>query len=226
VTSTQTAPTVESSPALRHLRDLVRAYAKDSRLRSIAVVGNAPLEPSAERAAAIDACDAVFRCNSFVLDRGDEAQQGRTVEVVVFNRGLRATPFSFDHYRDRLYLMVEPGRLHWEPDVRPDWWPSDLAIVNVPNREVTLPLSDALGLPSRTEPVWSTTGVMAAWMAVTLFPGSELKLAGFSMIDEPDQTHWEHAWGDSVVVGREHRIGPEGLLLEGWIKSGRATLLR
>jgi hypothetical protein len=96
----------------------------------------------------------------------------------------------------------------------------------VPNREVTLPLSDALGLPSRTEPVWSTTGVMAAWMAVTLFPGSELKLAGFSMIDEPDQTHWEHAWGDSVVVGREHRIGPEGLLLEGWIKSGRATLLR
>ena len=86
-----------------------------------------------------------------------------------------------------------------------------------------MPLSDALGLPSRTEPVWSTTGVMAAWMAHTLFPERELKLAGFSMIDDREQTHWEHAWGDSVVVGREHRIGPEGALLESWIPSGPAA---
>lgn len=225
MTSTQVAPTVASSPALQHLRDLVRAYAKDSRVRSIAVVGNAPLAPSAARAAAIDTCDVVFRCNSFILDIDDQAQQGRTVEVVVFNRGLRATRFSFDRYRERLYLMVEPGRLHWEPDVRPDWWPKDLALVNVPNREVTLPLSDALGLPSRTEPVWSTTGVMAAWMAVSLFPDAELRLAGFSMIDDRDQAHWDHAWGDTVPVGREHRIGPEGALLESWIASGQATHL-
>ena len=226
MTSTQLAPTIESSPALRHLRDLIASYAKHSPVRSLAVVGNAPLEASAERAAAIDACDVVFRCNSFILDTADEARQGRTVEVAVFNRGLRATPYSFDHYRDRLYMLVEPGRLHWEPDVRPDWWPSDLAIFNVPNREITLPLSDALGLASRTAPVWATTGIMCAWMAHALFPGCELQLAGFSMIDDREQTHWDHAWGDSVVVGREHRLGPEGALLESWIVSGSATFLR
>ncbi len=208
------------------MANLVRAYADGPEVRHIAVVGNAPLSPSAERASCIDACNLVFRCNSFILDQpGEPAQQGRRVDVVVFNRGLRATPFSYADYRDRLYLMVEPGRLHWEPDVQPDWWPTDLGVVLVPNREVTLPLSDALGLPSRTEAVWATTGLMAAWIAAVLFPHAELLLSGYSMLDKPDQRTWDHAWGVTCIVGPEHRIGAEGRLLRSWVDIGRARLL-
>ena len=63
---TVSVPPVSST--VDYLRALVRAYARTPDVSSVAVIGNAPLEPSAERAAAIDACDVVFRCNSFVLD--------------------------------------------------------------------------------------------------------------------------------------------------------------
>ncbi|MBA2443980.1 MAG: hypothetical protein H0V49_01445 [Nocardioidaceae bacterium] len=208
------------------MADLVRAYATRPEVRQIAVVANAPLTPSAQRAQLIDACDLVLRCNSFILDRPDEPpQQGSRVDVVVLNRGLRATPFSFAGYRERLYLMVEPGRLHWEPEVNPDWWPADLGLLPVPNREITLPLSDALGLPTRDEAMWATTGLMAAWIAAVLFPQAELLLSGFSMLDNPDQKVWRHAWGDVCIVGPEHRIAAEGRLLRSWIDIGRARLL-
>ncbi|MBA3265469.1 MAG: hypothetical protein H0T14_03725 [Nocardioidaceae bacterium] len=205
---------------------LVRAYATSSDVERIAVVANAPLLPDNERAHQIDGCDLVFRCNSFILDApGAPAQQGSRVDVVVFNRGLRATPVSFSGYRDRLYLMVEPGRLHWEPDGRPGWWPADLGLFPVPNREITLPLSDALGLPSRDQELWASTGLMAAWIAAVLFPRAELLLAGYSMLDEPDQKVWQHAWGDVCIVGPEHRLEAEGRLLRSWIDIGRARLL-
>jgi hypothetical protein len=224
VISALPARTPEST--LEVMRAMVQAYAERPDVRRTAVVANAPLEPDPQRAADIDGCDVVIRCNSFVLDEpGAPAAVGRKVHVVVFNRALRAAPRVFDSYRDRLYLMVEPGRLHWEPDFRPRWWPDDLGQLLVPNREITIPLSDALGLPSRTKPVWATTGVMSAWIALTLFPDAELTLAGFSMIDHPDQDKWEHAWGDSCPVGPEHRIGPEGTLLRSWIDQGRARRL-
>lgn len=209
------------------LRELVVAYARKPSINSVAVVGNAPLEPSRERAAAIDGCDAVFRCNSFVLDEpGQPATLGRKVDVVVFNRLLRASPRVFDRYRERLYLMVEPGRLHYEPGRRPARWPLDLGMFMVPNREITLPLSEAIGFASRHEKVWATTGLMSAWIAVTLFPDAALTLAGFSMIDDPDQAEWTHAWGDSCRVAPEHRLEPEAELLRSWVSQGRATLLR
>lgn len=215
-----------AATALDLMADLVRTYASGAEVESVAVVGNAPLTPDAARAAAIDECDVVFRCNSFILDRlGSPRQQGSKVNVVVFNRGVRATPFTFADYRDRLYLMVEPGRLHWEPDMRPDWWPDDLGLLPVPNSDVTLPLSDALGLPSRTDAVWATTGLMAAWIASVLFSQAELRLAGYSMLDAPDQTQWHHAWGDMCIVGPEHRLAAEGRLLKSWIDSGRARRL-
>ncbi len=227
----QDAPVVPARPkapssTLDVMRDLVCSYASASPVRSIAVVANAPAAPSDERADAIDACDVVFRCNSFVLDEpGEPRAHGRKVNVVVFNRALRASPRVFDSYRERLYLMVEPGRLHWEPDFRPAWWPEDLGQLPVPNREITLPLSHALGLPSRDESVWATTGLMSAWIARTLFPNADLLLTGFSMIDDRQQTEWQHAWGDSCPVGREHRIEPEGLLLQSWISAGTARWL-
>jgi hypothetical protein len=146
--------------------------------------------------------------------------------VVVFNRALRATRWVFRDYRDRLYLMVEPGRLHWEPEGIPGWWPADLGFVPVSNREVTLPLSDALGLPTREEPVWATTGTMAAWIARTSYPDAELILTGFSFIDDPMQTSWQHAAGDSCIVGPEHKIAAEGRLLDSWTQTSRTRLLR
>ena len=46
----------------------------------------------------------------------------------------------------RLYLLVEPGRLHWEREDRPDWWP--VHAVSVPNHEFTVALKELMGIPS------------------------------------------------------------------------------
>lgn len=213
--------------AVEVMRGLVRSYARRPDVRSVAVVANAPLEPSAGRAAAIDACDLVIRCNSLVLDDPQRAPVvGRRVDVVVFNRLLRAAPRVFDSYRERLYLMVEPGAVHHAANRRPARWPADLGHFVVPNREITLPLSDALDLDTRGERVWPTTGLMSVWIAMTLFPDADLTITGFSMIDDPTQTEWSHEWGDSCAVGPEHRIEPEGRLLASWTSSGRVALLR
>jgi hypothetical protein len=228
VSVTQPTP-VATAPesTVEVMRTLVRAYAERPDVREVAVVGNAPLEPDALRAGHIDACDLVIRCSSFVLDRpAGAAVVGRRTHVVVVHRGLRASPDAFDSYRERLYLLAEPGRLHWEPDGRPACWPADLGVVPVPNREIILPLCDALELPSRAEPSWPTTGLIASWIARTLFPDATLHVAGFSMIDDPDQTEWQRAWGGSGAVGAEHRIYAEGRLLRSWINAGEVRWLR
>jgi hypothetical protein len=207
------------------LRDLTTTYARDRRVRSVAVVGNKPLAPSEERAAAIDACDLVVRVNGFKLDdAGDPATYGHRADVVFFNRALRATPWFFTDYRDRLYLMVEPGRLHWEPDLVPTWWPHDLGQLHVNNEDLTLPLSAEMGLDSDAEGLWATTGTMAAWWARDMFPEAQVQLAGYSFVEDPTQTRWAHASGDDCIVGPEHRIALESDLMRRWIKDGHATL--
>lgn len=212
---------------LESLRELGRAYALHPDVRSVAVVGNAPLPASAERARAIDACDIVVRVNGFALDGSTRPLTiGNRVNIVVFNRGLRASPWFFDRYRDRLYVMVEPGRLHWEPESWPSWWPDDLGYLVASNEEVTLPLSDALGLDSRGRPEWATTGTTAAWLAQMAFPGAAVTLTGLSFVDEPEQDAWEHHWGDPSPVGREHLIMAESRLIRSWIDAGQVTFLR
>lgn len=207
------------------LRDLTSTYARDPRVRSVAVVGNKPLTPSAERVAAIDGCDLVIRVNGFKLDDdGDEPTYGRRADVVFFNRALRATPWFFAGYRDRLYLLVEPGRLHWEPDLVPTWWPQDLGQIHIDNEDLTIPLSIELGVDSNAEGLWGTTGTMAAWWAHTMFPDADLQLAGYSFVEDPTQTRWDHASGDDCIVGPEHRIALESDLMLRWVKDGRATL--
>jgi hypothetical protein len=205
--------------------DLARTYARDWNVRSVAVVGNKPLDPCSERAAAIDACDLVVRVNGFRMDDpGDAPTYGRRADVVFFNRALRATPWFFTGYQDRLHLLVEPGRLHWEPELVPSWWPEDLGHVHVDNEDLTLPLSADLGLDSLTEGLWSTTGTMAAWWARTTFPDARLELAGYSFVTEPEQTRWRHASGDDCIVGPEHRIALESKLLRSWADDGRARI--
>lgn len=205
--------------------EVAETYARNTPVRTVAVVGNKPLEPSGERVAAIDACDLVIRVNGFRLDDdGDEPTYGRRAEVVFFNRALRATPWFFAGYRDRLYLLVEPGRLHWEPDLIPTWWPRDLGQIHIDNEDLTLPLSAEMGLDSYAEGLWSTTGTMAAWWARTTFPDAHLQLAGYSFVDDPTQTRWAHASGDDCLVGPEHRIALESELMRRWVDDGRATL--
>ena len=219
------ATAVVPENAIERLRTLCDAYATVSPPRSVAIVGNAPVAPSAERAEAIDSCDLVVRVNGFALDRPREPHAlGMRADVVVFSRGVRATPWFLRDYRDRLYLLVEPGRVHWEPETIPDWWPPDLGFLPVPNREIAMPLSEALGFDLRTEAHWATTGTMAAWLAHTLYPSAQLHLAGYSFIDRPDQTSWEHAVGEPCAISAEHVLHRESALLRGWADSGAAVV--
>lgn len=208
------------------IRDLATTYARRDPVRSVAVVGNKPLHPSPDRAAAVDGCDLVVRVNGFRLDDdGEQPNYGRRADVVFFNRALRATRWFTEGYQDRCHLLVEPGRLHWEPDSIPTWWPDDLGQVHVDNEDLTIPLSQELGLDSWAEGLWSTTGTMAAWWAATTWPAADLVLAGYSFVQDPGQTRWAHASGDDCVVGSEHRIAQEARLMISWQESGRARLL-
>ena len=207
------------------VRELAETYARATPVRSVAVIGNQPLDPSAERVAAIDGCDLVVRVNGFRLDDGSgPPAYGTRADVVFFNRALRATPWFFADYRARLYLLVEPGRLHWEPDLIPSWWPQDLGQIHLDNEDVTLPLSRDLGLDSLADGLWATTGTMAAWWARTTFPDAQLHLTGYSFIENPEQTRWAHASGDDCIVGPEHRIALESELMRRWLDDGLATV--
>ena len=212
----------EEAWALGSLDSLMRAYARNSEMTSVAVVGNAPLEPDPARAAAIDACDLIVRVNGFALDRpGGSPKVGRRCEAVVFTRGTRATPWLFDRYRERLYLLNEPARLHWESAQIPDWWPGDLGYVPIPNREVTMPLAAALDLPVRTEARWATTGTTAVWLARELFPLARIVLSGFSALRQPYQTSWAHSFGEPCEISPEHDLRNESRLLATWAEEAR-----
>lgn len=214
------------APALRSLRDLMSAYARTRPVEKIAVVGNAPMDPSGERADEIDSADLVIRVNSFVVDKpGEPRCQGNRADVVVWNRITRATEFLYDRYRERLYLMVEPMRMHGYEEMWPTSWPADIGLVAVPNRWVAQPLSEVLGIPWREERLAPTTGTTAGYLALVLFPDAEVVLSGFSFVDNPHQTEWNHQWGDSCAVGQEHRIVNESALVRSWIDAGRARLL-
>jgi hypothetical protein len=207
------------------LTTLLSAYARADPPRTVAVVGNAPVLPDTGRAAAIDGADLVVRMTSFKLDAPDgPAALGRRADVVTVHRGVIASPHTFEDHTSRLYLMVEPGRLYWEPEELPYWWPADLAFVPVSNREFTLPLVAALGLPP-TEEAWPTTGTLMTYLMHELFPAARVLLTAVSLIDRPDQTTFEHAWGDPVGVTPEHRLYAEAALLRRWADDGRIELL-
>lgn len=221
----QTGTVTDSIEAVRaSMRDLLSAYARVSPPAKIAVVGNAPMAEDAARAAEIDACDLVVRMTSFALDEpAGPPALGRRTDVVVLHRGVIASPHTFARYPSRLYLLAEPGRLHWEPETLPDWWPADLGVVPISNRAFVRPLIDLLGLPE-SEVAWATTGTLMVHLCLDLFPEAEVLFTGVSIIDKPVQTTFEHAWGDPVAVTAEHRLAAEAALLAGWAESGRIRL--
>lgn len=224
--STAAVPAVRGAQAstLQMLGDIVAAQSRTGSVDTIAVVGNAPLRPSSQRAAAIDAADLVVRVNGYRTDIGGEPCVGSRTDVVVFNRALRATPWFFAGYRNRLHLLVEPGRLHWERPQIPDWWPADLGFLSVPNREVTVPACFDIGVDAYTESHWPTTGTLAAWMMLHMFRDAQILLAGYSFLDDPHQASWSHATGAPSPVGEEHLITREAELMGTWLREGRASL--
>lgn len=212
---------------LAYLRDLMASYARRTPTRTVAALGNAPLEPSEERADAIDAADLVIRVNSFVLDEpGSPRVQGARADVVIWNRVTSATPFTFDRYRERLYLLAEPMRAHGRPEVWPMSWPDDLGFVPIPNGEVLARIGEELGIPWKAERLAPTTGFTAAWLAMTLFPEADVHLAGYSFVEDPSQTRWTYQAGGSSPVGPEHRIDAEARLMRDWVDQDRVTLWR
>lgn len=222
--------THDLDPRLAPLRGLAEAYARGP-VRSVAVVGNAPMDPSAGRAAAIDGADLVIRVNSFVTDRpGGTPCQGRRTDVVLWSRLVPTTPFLFEGYADRLYVLLEPMRMYGRPEMWPASWPVDLGFAVARNDAVAIPLNEELarqgpGYPWREEELAPTTGMTAVWLALRLFPDAEVLMAGISFVEKPDQTEWRHQFGDSVGVGPEHRIGAEALLLGSYIAAGRVRPL-
>ncbi|WP_214370404.1 hypothetical protein [Pseudonocardia sp. H11422] len=205
---------------------LITPYARHDPPRTITVVGNAPMPGSAARAALIDDSDLVVRMTSFAVDApGGPPRLGRRTDVVMLHRGVIAGPGTFADHTSRLYLLVEPGREHWEREERPDWWPPSAGAVPVSNQEFTRPLNDLLGLDG-ADVVWATTGTLTTYLVSELFPDAATRLTGVSIVDAPEQTRFAHDWGEDVTVTPEHRLHAESALLKAWHTQGRIELVR
>lgn len=209
------------------LRDFVASYAAAQPVRTVAVVGNAPLEPSATRAAELDHSDLVFRANSMMLDEpGDAPCLGTTCHVVVLSHATRITRWVFQDYRRRAYLVPQLGFPAYRV-VRgaPAFWPPDLGALPIPNGVVKARLTDRLDpnhVPGRLIP---TTGTTALFLAHEMFPEARTVATGFSFLSDQQQTEWAHHSGGSTAVHRLHDLALEGALVRSWIEDGSVSLL-
>ena len=203
------------------LGPLIAGYARRDPPRTITIVGNAPLDARPRGGALTAASPRGARITRFALHpAGGEPRGGRRTDVVMLHRGTVAGPGTFADALSRLYLLVEPGRLHWEREDRPEWWPEGVDAVSVPNAAFTTPLIDLLGLAA-TDAVWPTTGTLSTYLFTELFPTARTRLLGTTLLDEPGQTRFDHHWGDAVRVTPEHRLRAESLLLRRWRDEGR-----
>lgn len=208
------------------LREYLESFASHVPVRRVAVVGNAPLEPSAERAALIDGSDLVFRVNSFVLDEpGDPPRLGTKTDVVTAARSTPLTPWFFRDYTRRAYFLSPGNRRRKVPLATPPSWPEDVAAWPIPNRLVVIPLQELIDPEHRRAWIMPTTGTLSAYFARTMFPDAELVLTGFSFLHDRQQTQWSHQWGDSCPVPPAHKIDQEGELLQSWVDDGSAVFV-
>lgn len=212
----------------RALAALWSAFSRRDRPRRIAVVGNAPQEPDARRAADIDDCDLVVRVNGFVLDDPESTPTyGRRCDIALLTRGIFPPRHVFQGYSRRLTMLFEPdrmvdgdggGRGH-----RPEWWPADLGVLHLPNNPFTVLSSRELGFDAYRQLRWATTGTMAVWLAAHLFPDTTVVLSGFSFVADPWQVDWGHATGEvCVVAGGAHELLAESLFVRRLVARGRA----
>ena len=207
------------------LRRLVLPLSAGRLPSRVAVVGNAPVATSRQRADAIDGADLVVRMTTFAVDRDRPAVGGRT-DVVVLHRALVPGPDTFRDHRRRLYLLAEPGRGWWEQEAVPPWWPGDLSLVPISNAAFTAGARKAMGL-SRGAVAWPSTGTLAVHVMHRLFPGARVLLAGSSLAAGHDAGarrgrghRFDHHWGDAVALTPEHRLGRERRALGRWAREG------
>ena len=186
------------------VRQYVLSYAARRPVERVAVVGNAPLAPSAERAATIDAADLVIRVNAFVLDRpGDEPASGTACHAVLLSRAAVLTPWTLQHHQERAYLVPQAGWVQYRPGdevgllLHAGFWPADLGAMPVPNAAVKARLVRALDPTARPGSVIPTTGMTAVFLAHEMFPDADLVATGFSLLDDETQTSWAHHDGSS-----------------------------
>jgi hypothetical protein len=211
----------------RALRRHLESYAARTPVRRVVAVGNAPLDPSVERAELIDSADLVFRCNSLVLDEPDDPPcLGRATHVVSLSRRTRPTPWTFRDYRSRAYLVYEPHLTRrGVPTGIPAHWPRDLGAWPIPNRELGIPLAVAMRPKRLGLGVSPTSGTLMAHVAHELFEGCELYLTGYSFLADRTQTEWRHHWGTAAPVVSGHKLDAEGAILQSWVDEGTATFV-
>lgn len=217
-------PDVDAPEQAQILRRLMLPRSAGRLPATVAVVGNAPLAASADRARRIDGADLVVRMTTFAVDR-DEPAIGTRTDVVVLHRAVVPGPDTFRDHRRRLYLLAEPGRTFWEQEALPAWWPGDLELVPVSNREFTSRTRAAMGL-GRVDPAWPTTGTLAVHLLHRLFPHARILLAGSSLHDAGSRERLTHHWGADVLLTPEHRLGRETRVLRRWTRDGWLEPLR
>jgi hypothetical protein len=205
------------------MREHATAYAASTPIRRVAVVANAPLEPSEERRDLIDTSDLVIRCNSLALDRvGDPPCVGTRTNVVVTARTTRPTPGFLQDYRNRAYFVGDTFVLGVpDPPGWPSYWPDDLGAWPLPNRALGLPLKYLLRPTRGGLGVAPTTGTQAAYLAYRLFPEADIVLTGFSFLDDSEQSSWGYqADLPDARVHSAHKLNREGAYLQGLVDRG------
>ncbi len=214
------------------IRDYMSAYAARRPVRSVAVIGNAPLLPDAARATAIDGADLVIRANAMVLD-GPAAPPcvGTACHVVILSRSTQLTAWALKDYRTRAYLVPQAGFVQYPLEDRvmllleTPFWPEDLGAIPLPNGVVKARTARALDPTQRPGSLIPTTGLTAMFMAHEMFPDADLVVTGFSFLDDTGQTHWSHHSGGHTKVNWQHRLDLEAALLRSWIDDGSARHL-
>jgi hypothetical protein len=209
------------------------AYAARRPVRKVAVVGNAPLEPSAERAADIDSSDLVIRVNEVALDGpGEPPCVGTACHAVILSRSTTMTRWVFHNYRRRAYLIPQAGFVQYRYGdtigllLETAYWPPDLGAMPVPNGVVKARVVRALAPDAKPGSIIPTTGTMAAFLGHELFPDAELVSTGFSFLEDSSQKYWSHHSGSSTKVNWQHRLDLEAELLRSWIADGSMRFLR
>lgn len=214
------------------VRALLVAYAGRRPVERVAVVGNAPLQPDAGRAAEIDASDLVIRLNSFVLDTADdEPTVGSACHAVVLSRATTFTPATLRGYRDRAYLVPQAGFVQYRPGdqigllLHAGFWPPDLGAMPLPNAVVKKRLVQLLDPSARPGSIIPTAGTTALFLAHEMFPDAVLVGTGFSFLDDETQKSWSHHSGGHTKVNWQHRLDLEAALLRSWIADGSLRYL-
>lgn len=223
-------PELERGITARLLRPLTEQFAQRLPVRTVAVVGNAPLEADADRAAAIDGADLVIRANSFLLDRpGGEPVVGRVVNVCLLAYVTNITPDVFRDYHNRLYLVPEVGQANRVGDRPPPGlmmsWPPDLGAIRVPNDGLGLPSIQAMKAGGERRPAVPTTGTLATALARLLFPEARLLVSGFSFVARQRQKTWRHRYGTEVKVHWAHLLDREAHLMKRWVHDSGGRFL-